>query len=185
MKQSFHKNQVGFTLVELLIVIAIIGIMSTVTVVSLRVAKAKARDAVRIADITQIKKAIDTYYGYYGTYPNPNCFSLSGIVACTSLLNDGRWISDLVDAEDDFFEYVPNDPFRTFEAQPVESTQASQMYLYMYTHKGSEPPKHKDYYYLYYHLETDRRIDCPAVYWPYSGGDWDTKWSVICAGNLP
>ncbi|MFA6551229.1 MAG: type II secretion system protein [Patescibacteria group bacterium] len=52
--QSFKKNNSGFTLIELLVVISIIGILSSMTVVSLNDARAKARDAKRLNDVRQI-----------------------------------------------------------------------------------------------------------------------------------
>lgn len=59
----------AFTLVELLVVIAIIGLLSSVAVVSLSGARAKARDAKRLADMHQIVLALDLYKDQYGNYP--------------------------------------------------------------------------------------------------------------------
>ena len=52
-----HQRK-GFTLVELLVVIAIIGILSSVVLASLNSARAKARDARRIAEVAQMVKGI-------------------------------------------------------------------------------------------------------------------------------
>ena len=63
----------GFTLVELLVVIAVIGLLSTIAFVSLNRSRAKARDAKRISDIRQLQGAFELYYsdqvipGYPGT----------------------------------------------------------------------------------------------------------------------
>jgi len=59
----------GFTLVELLVVIAIIGLLATVAVVALGSARAKARDAKRIADVRNIQSALEQYYSDLGGYP--------------------------------------------------------------------------------------------------------------------
>jgi type II secretion system protein G len=59
----------GFTLIEFLVVIAIIGILSSVVVASLNTARLKARDAKRIADIKQIQLALEMYNDKNGSYP--------------------------------------------------------------------------------------------------------------------
>lgn len=57
------KNK-GFTLIELLVVISIIGFIATLSMVTLKNAREKARDARRLADMKQIQTALDLYYDY-------------------------------------------------------------------------------------------------------------------------
>lgn len=64
-----NSKQKGFTLVELLVVIAIIGLLSTIAIVSLGSARAKARDATRIADMKNFTTALEQYYADKGEYP--------------------------------------------------------------------------------------------------------------------
>lgn len=67
-------NKKGFTLVELLVVISIIGLLSSFAIVSLNDARVKARDAVRKGDMAQIRTALNIYYDDYGYYPtNSTC----------------------------------------------------------------------------------------------------------------
>jgi prepilin-type N-terminal cleavage/methylation domain-containing protein len=69
------KKSEGFTLIELLVVIAIIGLLSTLSLVALNVARQKARDALRTADIKQIQTALELYYSDVGQYPATGSFS--------------------------------------------------------------------------------------------------------------
>ena len=63
------KNNSGFTLIELLVVIAIIGLLASVVLVALNGARAKARDAKRVADLNQLDKAFELYFSSYNSYP--------------------------------------------------------------------------------------------------------------------
>ncbi len=74
---SKRKNN-GFTLVELLVVIAIIGILASVVLVSLNSARAKARDARRIADLKQVSLALENYYDDELEYPDATSDLVSG-----------------------------------------------------------------------------------------------------------
>lgn len=59
----------GFTLIELLVVIAIIGILASIVMVNLTVARQKARDARRIADIKNIQLSLEEFYSANLYYP--------------------------------------------------------------------------------------------------------------------
>ena len=63
------KNE-GFTLIELLVVIAVIGLLATIVMVSLNSARGKARSTRRMADLRQIKLALEMYYDTNGSYPS-------------------------------------------------------------------------------------------------------------------
>ncbi len=60
----------GFTLLELLIVIAIIGILVSIGVVSYSAAQKKSRDSRRMGDVKAIQNAWEQYYSDNdGAYP--------------------------------------------------------------------------------------------------------------------
>lgn len=60
----------GFTLVELLVVITIIGILSGMGVVVYSRAQAKARDGRRRADLTNLQQAVEMHYADNLSYPS-------------------------------------------------------------------------------------------------------------------
>lgn len=67
MKSKTNQSR-GFTLVELLVVIAIISVLATLLLLQLGVARAKARDAKRIADVNQVRSALELYFDDNGSY---------------------------------------------------------------------------------------------------------------------
>lgn len=64
----------GFTLVELLVVIGIISILATILLLQLGTARSKSRDVKRIADVSQMRSAVEQYFDDNGTYPKFNDF---------------------------------------------------------------------------------------------------------------
>lgn len=67
------KVQRGFTLVELLIVIAIVGILAAIGLIALRGGREKARDAQRQSNLDTIKSAMLLFYDDHDqTYPFPS-----------------------------------------------------------------------------------------------------------------
>lgn len=66
---ALHTKQKGFTIVELLIVIVVIGILASITIVAFNGIQARARDNGRITKIKSIAKAIELYKIDNGRYP--------------------------------------------------------------------------------------------------------------------
>lgn len=65
------KNNKGFTLIEMLVVIAVIGILSAATLTALGPARNKAKDTRIISALNQTKSIAETLYdGTTGTYPS-------------------------------------------------------------------------------------------------------------------
>ena len=56
-----HRTQSGFTLIELMIVMSIIGILATLAIPSFMVAIKHAREAVLKEDLQTMRAAIDSY----------------------------------------------------------------------------------------------------------------------------
>ena len=69
-KTKLNNNQNrGFTIVELLVVIIIIGVLSTIVFVSFRGITARANETVVISDLANAKKQLALYHAEHGQYP--------------------------------------------------------------------------------------------------------------------
>src|SRR5271170_8150187 len=68
-EQRRRSNQDGFTLIEIMVVILILGLLATIVVQSLRGATDKAKRVKAQSDIAEIKTGLDRYYLDAGSYP--------------------------------------------------------------------------------------------------------------------
>lgn len=64
------RNIRGYTLVELMVVMGILGILAAISVPSYRMHQLKARETVLSEDLYQIRRAIDGFYADKGQYPD-------------------------------------------------------------------------------------------------------------------
>lgn len=83
-----RKRSQGFTLLELIVVIAIIGILATIAMPALKDVPRRASEAVLKTDLRTLRDVIDQYYGDKGRYPP----SLDALV------------------EAGYLRHIPNDP---------------------------------------------------------------------------
>lgn len=90
------KNNFGFTLVELLVVISIISVLVTVIAGGFRSSQTRGRDAQRKSDLKQIANALELYYSDYGKYPD-------------ALM----WGAEFTDGKTVYFKVLPSDPVST------------------------------------------------------------------------
>lgn len=107
----------AFTLVELLVVIAIIGLLSSVAVVSLSGARIKARDAKRLADIAQIRKALELYYADNNQYPASGGAVSPNNVWTNSI--DSSWAT-FQTALAPYLAVLPKDPIQSASGFPSD-----------------------------------------------------------------
>ncbi|MCX6721502.1 MAG: prepilin-type N-terminal cleavage/methylation domain-containing protein [Candidatus Staskawiczbacteria bacterium] len=64
------KTQKGFTIIELIVVIAIIAVLAAIVMINVSGYIAKARNVKRISDVGNYVKALNMYYADKGHFPN-------------------------------------------------------------------------------------------------------------------
>lgn len=96
-------NQKGFTLIELLVVVAIIGIMASIVLAALGEARGHARDAQRLSDMREIRKALELFYNEHKRYPG----NLDGIHTNGEFIGVGDDIDDVLGR---YIQPIPRDP---------------------------------------------------------------------------
>ncbi|MCB9378474.1 MAG: type II secretion system protein [Holophagales bacterium] len=67
--RPLRSGQAGFTLLELIIVVAIIGILATIAMPALKDMPRRAQEAVLKTNLKTLRDVIDQHYGDKGVYP--------------------------------------------------------------------------------------------------------------------
>ena len=121
-----RSEQNGFTLIELVIVIIILGILLTVVATTYRGVQAKNRNSQREADITTLQGGLETYYAQTSMYPTlANLNSTSWVTKYlpdvpASALQDPHWSSNTAACTNDGHSIVINHPvINCYDYQPV------------------------------------------------------------------
>lgn len=124
MFKSLKKAQQGFTIIELLIVIAIIAILALLVLNNFQGAQAKARDQQRTTDINNIHGKLEEFYNENNYYP--------GTVTATSFAGmDEGSTADPVGGNQITSTVVANAAAADSAAAPSNDTTTTSSYTYI------------------------------------------------------
>lgn len=178
----FKTKQRGFTLIELLVVISIIGILSSVVLSAMNTARTKSRDAQRVRDLTEMRKALELYYDRNGRYPG------SGLAEYSSAASSPGWNSAsnplYAVVTQGFLSRLPVDPKNTPSGNYAYGNSTDYAYYYAVNASGSM-------YELVTRLETSGNPSscqvrgttyCASVVW--GGWNWGDVNTVPDAGKI-
>ena len=152
---------------ELLVVIGIIGLLSSMTTYYVNYARAKTRDTIRIQHINTIRTALDLYYMDHGEYPGAaKTGGTWNRYTCCSfpypwVINDSKGFFNLNDALKEYLENIPKDPLSY-----APSCFGGYSYCYFVNDSGSE-------YDLITLLETDHPLRCELKDYISHTGGWN------------
>lgn len=119
----------GFSLVELLIVMAMIGVLAFLLVGSYSGSQARARDVRRKNDLKQIASSLELYYSDYAKYPD----WASGQISCCA------WGAKFTDGKTDYFVTLPKDPSGyQYYYRVVDTTTNQKFQLYAHLEYSSD-----------------------------------------------
>ncbi len=98
------KGSPGFTLIELMIVVSIVGILATIALPMYQHSVIRAKEAVLKEDLFQMREAIDQYYADHGEFPP----TLSTLVEKRYLRTIP--VDPFTDSSETWIEVPPDDP---------------------------------------------------------------------------
>jgi prepilin-type N-terminal cleavage/methylation domain-containing protein len=117
----------GFTLVELLVVIAVLGFIGTAGIVIVGQSVNKGRDAERRNNLKQLRIALEAYFADFGSYP-----STGGALWGESSAYGSKKTNYITGLTPKYIGKLPNDPIsgksNTLNSASCDATQTGYVY---------------------------------------------------------
>lgn len=139
----------GFTILELLVVIAAVGILAAVAIYSLNVTRAMSRDAKRVSDISVIRAALTQHWLQKASYPAADPVDLGRAGTGAEVLAGNGWATSDQAIEPIFLQRIPTGP------------KANEYYRYHGSAQG---------YSLKFTTEKETAYGAAGTYYAHSGG---------------
>jgi len=161
---EFNKKNLSFTLIEVLVVIAILGLITSVVLVGMNRAKMKARDAERKAEMSAICKALTLYEIENRNFPEVSQW------VCLEVDPDIEQGGKFSTAISEYLPVIPEDPLYGRQKEP------NRPYCYQYNTEDSGAK---------YKLCAEMEAEEAGCFFSSSGGaaiEWSGGVSSVCLG---
>ena len=140
-KRGLPAGRQGFTLIELMIVMIIMGVLAAIGVTAFISSQVKGRDTKRKGNLKAISQAVELYYNDKGQYPTDDsaggvkgCWDLGGMTPATCVKNQ-LW----QDANATIYmAQFPGDPVSTQKYYYVSAT-GKQYQMYTHLENSQDP----------------------------------------------
>lgn len=106
MKKTHNYKLRGFTLVEMLVVLAIAVILMSILFASFQQSREKSRDDVRASDLAQIQLALRLYAEQNSSYPK----DIDGFTGADGLISRDNPLNLISNEVDQYLGSIPEDP---------------------------------------------------------------------------
>ena len=106
--RNMRQLMKGFTLLEMTVVMAIMGILATAAIGAYLASQQKGRDAQRKSDLAQMQRALEAYVADYGVYPA----AVSGRISGCGSGGTGvcSWGGEFSNTKTLYMKQLPRDP---------------------------------------------------------------------------
>ena len=118
---KLSRKQQGFTIVELLIVIVVIGILAALVITTYTGIQAKARNSKRQTDVQSVQTQVEAYFAQNGHYPS------------FADLSSSSWLTTNMKSMD---QSALHDPSASGTGLTVSQTAGSKVYQYAPLNSG-------------------------------------------------
>lgn len=151
----YKHKQPGFTIVELLIVIVVIGILAAITIVAYNGVQQRARDTARQSGISNLTKALEIYYSINAQYPTSSGSTV--INSGWSTTADASWQNLINQLVPTYVSVLPRDPGTSTATAAISGGSNYDYYAFSNTtYCGSSAGQG---YLLTYHLENSSQVN--------------------------
>jgi len=175
LKNNYKNNGAGFTLVELLVVITILGILATIGLTVFASAQVRSRDSQRKSDLKQLSNALEVFYSDYAKYPD----SSSGQIEACGYNSATKVGAVCVWGSGEFRDTDGSGTIKTvyFTTLPKDPSSGSN-YYYRIVDSGTNQK-----FQLFAHLENTQ--DPGLITTSYSCGNSNCNFAITSANTTP